>query len=229
MDSTQNKITNAFKTFWFFSCAIILFSLVAAIWIYRSKFGGALSQNSSDWSNFGSYMGGIFGPLVSFITLLAVLKTVYLQRELLDAQQKEFDRMNELQTKTFESQQSQVERAARDNLIIQVAAAQESAVRLIEMRMNMHEHDYDRQHDMSFKYRAEFEKNMTEDQFEKLKLMINHRNKARDSVDKLSKVALDISLAEFKSVVEVREFLEKSIRSVYEELDKEYQGTLKKP
>jgi len=135
--------------------------------------------------------------------------------------------MNELQTRTFESQQLQVERSARDSLVVQIAAAQESAVRLIEMRMHMHERDFDRQHDLSFRYRAEFEANMTEEQYEKLKRMVDHRNKARESVDCLSKVALDISLAEFQSVMEVREFLAEGIKAVYEKLDQAYPGTLK--
>ncbi len=222
----MNKYVRSLNSFWLASLLPLIAALALAIYFYRLKFGGELSGVSSDWSNFGSYIGGIFGPLVSFVTLMAVLKTVYLQRQLLDAQQNEFDRMNELQTKTFESQQLQVERSARDSLIVQVAAAQESAVRLIEMRMNMHERDFDRQHDMSFRYRAEFEKDMTEEQYEKLKRMIDHRNRARESVDHLSKVALDISLAEFKSVGEVRAFLEEGIKAVYEKLDKAYPGTL---
>lgn len=223
----MNKYVRTLNGFWMASLVPLIFALALAVYLYRLKFGGELSGLSSDWSNFGSYIGGIFGPLVSFVTLMAVLKTVFLQRELLDAQQKEFDRMNELQTKTFESQQLQVERSARDSLIIQIAAAQESAVRLIEMRMNMHERDFDRQHDMSFRYRAEFEKNMTEEQYNKLKGMIDHRNKARESIDHLSKIALDISLAEFKSVAEVRAFLEESVKAVYEKLDEVYPGTQK--
>lgn len=213
--------------FWLASLLPLIVALGLALYFYRLKFGGGLSGVSSDWSNFGSYIGGIFGPLVSFVTLVAVLKTVFLQRELLNAQQKEFDRMNELQTRTFESQQLQVERSARDSLVVQIAAAQESAVRLIEMRMHMHERDFDRQHDLSFRYRAEFEANMTEEQYEKLKRMVDHRNKARESVDCLSKVALDISLAEFQSVMEVREFLAEGIKAVYEKLDQAYPGTLK--
>jgi hypothetical protein len=57
--------------------------------------------------------------------------------------------------------------------------------------------------------------------------MVDHRNKARESVDCLSKVALDISLAEFQSVMEVREFLAEGIKAVYEKLDQAYPGTLK--
>lgn len=109
MDSKPRKIAGALKSFWFFSSASILMSFAIAIWVYRLKFGGALSGNSSDWSNFGSYMGGIFGPLVSFITLLAVLKTVYLQRELLDAQKLEFSELRKLQLQEMERQDQQLE------------------------------------------------------------------------------------------------------------------------
>lgn len=223
----MSKFIRSLNSFVLVSLLLIIVSLALAIYLYRLKFGGELSGVSGEWSNFGGYIGGIFGPLVSFVTLLAVLKTVYLQRELLDAQRQEFERINELQVKTFESQQVQVERSARDGLIVQVAAAQESAVRLIEMRMNMHERDFDRQHDMSFRYRSDCGENMSGEQYERLKRMIDHRNKARESVDNLSKVALDVALAEFGNVAEVRAFLEKGIKSVYEKLDKAYPGTLK--
>lgn len=77
-------------SFWFLIVATAIAALVVTIYYYRLTFGGGLSPDASDWSAFGGYIGGVFGPLVSFLTLLAVLKTVYLQRELLDAQANEF-------------------------------------------------------------------------------------------------------------------------------------------
>lgn len=225
MDSAKSKITYALKSFWFFSSAIILLCLVAAIWVYRSKFGGGFSQNSSDWSNFGSYMGGIFGPLVSFVTLLAVLKTVYLQRELLGVQQEEFERMSELQAKTFESQQLQIDQAAHDAIKLQVAAAQDSAVKVIEMRVNMHERDFDRHHGMSFRYEEKYSGDLSGDVTEHFNAILAFRDRARMMVDLLSLVALDIAGGSFSSVVEVRKKMKECIVEAYEKVDAAYPGT----
>lgn len=35
-----------------------------------------ISKNTGDWSNFGSYMGGVTGPLLSFISIILVLQTL---------------------------------------------------------------------------------------------------------------------------------------------------------
>jgi hypothetical protein len=43
--------------------------------------GFPLSTSTGDWSNFGSYIGGVAGPILSFITLFFVLKTLKLQNE----------------------------------------------------------------------------------------------------------------------------------------------------
>lgn len=222
MDSTKSKITRALKSFWFYSSAIVLLSLVVAIWVYRSKFGGGFSQNSSDWSNFGSYMGGIFGPLVSFVTLLAVLKTVYLQRELLDVQQEEFERMSKLQAETFESQQLQIDQAAHDAVNLQVAAAQDSAVKVIEMRVNMHERDFDRQHELAFRHEKDYSGDLSKAANDRLNRILGYRDRARMTVDLLSLAALDISIGSFSTVLEVRNETRERIVDAYEKVDATY-------
>lgn len=221
------RLRRGLFSFWFLTVAAAVLTLIITLYLYRVKFGGELSSSSSEWSDFGSYIGGVFGPLVSFLTLLAVLKTVYLQRELLDSQREEFDRMNSLQLEVFETQRAQIARSDQDSLTLQIASAQESAVRLVEMRVNMHERDFDRQHDMSFRFREEFRNNMNEEHHDRLQSMIDHRDRARESVDLLSKVALDMSVADFSSVAEVRESLKEKILDVYLTLDKAYPGTQK--
>ncbi len=227
LDNLVLLIKRGLFSFWFLIVAAAVLALGVTIYLYRFKFGGELSANSSEWSAFGAYIGGVFGPLISFLTLLAVLKTVYLQRELLDAQREEFDRMNSLQLEAFESQRAQVAKSDRDALTLQVSAAKESAVRLVEIRINMHERDFDRQHDMSFRFREEFGNSMSEDNFNRLQKMIDHRDRARESVDLLSKVALDIAIASFSSVAEVKECLKESVLAVYAKLDAAYPGTQK--
>jgi hypothetical protein len=46
-------------------------------------FGRALSPNSIEWANFGSYVGGVAGPMLSFLALMAVVWTIRLQYDLL--------------------------------------------------------------------------------------------------------------------------------------------------
>ncbi len=73
-----------------YSVLFVVIAVVIAILLYRFKIGGELASKSDEWSNFGTYIGGVLGPLISFVTLLAVLKTVYMQRDLLETQKNEF-------------------------------------------------------------------------------------------------------------------------------------------
>jgi hypothetical protein len=73
--------------------ALILFALgllVAAIAIgaYVVNFAiparFSFATTDSSWSNFGSYVGGVLGPLFSFLAFVAVLFTVWLQAKQLE-------------------------------------------------------------------------------------------------------------------------------------------------
>lgn len=98
-------------SFWFFAITLVLCAGFITILLYRFNVGVEFSKNPNDWSGFGSYVGGVLGPLVSFVTLLAVLRTVYLQKELLQIQRSEFKSVMRLQAKTYASQQRQVKNA----------------------------------------------------------------------------------------------------------------------
>ncbi|MDX9667946.1 hypothetical protein QMK50_23620 [Pseudomonas sp. P5_152] len=135
MERNIKLMFGALKNFWFFSSAFILAAFICAIFIYRSKFNGALSDQSADWSNFGSFMGGMFGPLISFITLLAVLKTVYLQRELMRDQRNQFSIMNKLQEATFDAQSEQLKCAAVDAERMKVADLKRTLLSFLNQRI----------------------------------------------------------------------------------------------
>lgn len=103
------------------SIGFVLIALVVSSVLYRSAFSEGLSTSPDNWSAFGSYIGGVFGPLISFVTLLAILKTIALQKQLLDTQQHEFAQMQDLQNQTFKASLDQ-----------HAAASEESKVRALE-------------------------------------------------------------------------------------------------
>ena len=57
--------------------------LVGSVTLYFGR-GGVLPSSPEDWANFGTYAGGIAGPLLSFVALIAIVRTMQLQRETLD-------------------------------------------------------------------------------------------------------------------------------------------------
>src|SRR5207248_1879515 len=70
--------------------AVIVAALVVGVYAFR--FGDHLSADHERWGQFGEYLGGVLGPLLSFLALLAVVGTLQLQRWAMDdAQLQQFD------------------------------------------------------------------------------------------------------------------------------------------
>jgi len=59
---------------------------LGAVWsIYYSQFGGELSKDPGDWGTFGDYTGGIINPLLNFITIYLLIKSLTFQEKQVSA------------------------------------------------------------------------------------------------------------------------------------------------
>ncbi|WP_282807435.1 hypothetical protein [Hafnia alvei] len=57
-------------------CIAILALLISSfIWLITFHHY-PVSEKTSDWSNFGSYIGGVAGPILSFISIILVIETI---------------------------------------------------------------------------------------------------------------------------------------------------------
>ena len=65
---------------------LVLAGTIGAYFLFVC-FGPTFSPNSVEWANFGSYFGGVAGPMLSFLALMAVVWTVHLQYDLLSRDQ----------------------------------------------------------------------------------------------------------------------------------------------
>lgn len=62
--------------------SLITISLYIYVFGYQSNF--TLSTTDNNWANFGSYIGGVLGPIFSFLAFSGVILTVWLQAKQLD-------------------------------------------------------------------------------------------------------------------------------------------------
>ncbi|MDM9555580.1 hypothetical protein QU926_18320 [Pseudomonas asiatica] len=113
--SNENKVVR--RSIDWFSVSlvtVVMLSAIVAFAVYRQAFSAGLSHAPDNWSAFGGFIGGLFGPLISFLTLLAILKTIDLQKQLLKTQRSEFEELQALQAETLRSQRDQIDRANAD-------------------------------------------------------------------------------------------------------------------
>lgn len=61
------------------ACAFVLALVTLSPYFY--KFRGVLSNNSQEWSNFGSYLGGTLGPVYALLAFVAGVQTLLDNRQ----------------------------------------------------------------------------------------------------------------------------------------------------
>jgi uncharacterized membrane protein len=101
---------------WLVWILVVASAVIATVFIlYFGNFKGNLSFSNSDWGTFGDFIGGTLNPVLSFLSLIALLLTIVLQSKELESTRMELERsasaqestekiLNE-QSKTFARQQ----------------------------------------------------------------------------------------------------------------------------
>ncbi|MBX8492568.1 hypothetical protein K5D42_22125 [Pseudomonas cichorii] len=66
---------------------LIFLAFIAVYGLYFSSFHGPLAQGQDTWGQFGDFLGGTLNPILSFITIYLLYKTIILQQESLQKTQ----------------------------------------------------------------------------------------------------------------------------------------------
>jgi hypothetical protein len=182
----------------------ILAVLIVSAYLYLKVFNGSLSQDSSVWSAFGSFFGGLFGPLISLVTLLAVLRTVELQKQLLEIQQREFEDL------------SSIQRAA--NADSRLAEYKSHQLQLLDQQINMFERMQDR-YNQQAEYLASRNRGIVynNDIADLDKAMAS----TEVSISRLVRLSIEVSLEEYEDIEE----LKLKVSSGLEKIDPFFAGT----
>jgi hypothetical protein len=81
---SEEKTSWAKRVRWGVVIALLLLAVVAGVVVpykYRQTFGPNLSTVQGDWNNFGTFVGGVLGPLLSALAFFGLITTIWLQEE----------------------------------------------------------------------------------------------------------------------------------------------------
>ena len=67
------------KWFWRGIWLLLLVATAGAILVYRWQFGSDFAVEHSNWGEFGDYVGGVLGPVFSFLALIVLVYTLEVQ------------------------------------------------------------------------------------------------------------------------------------------------------
>jgi hypothetical protein len=175
----------------------IMAVLMVSAFLYLRVFNGSLSQDSSAWSAFGSFFGGLFGPLISLVTLLAVLRTVELQKQLLEIQQSEFEGL------------SSIQRAA--NADSRLAEYKSHQLQLLDQQINMFERMQDRYTQQAVNLTSVNRGIVYNSELANLDKGIE---RTEATVSLLVRLSIEVSLQEFEDVDELKHKVSSSLEAI---------------
>lgn len=73
-------------------CAAAIFAVAASyVYVFAFHFNLPISGDPSNWGALGDYLGGVLNPLLSFASILLIIRTIHLQRESNDVVRAELD------------------------------------------------------------------------------------------------------------------------------------------
>lgn len=200
--AVAKKVYKEVFSFWFLLMFIAFSAGLIAFYVYRGKFGGDFSNQSADWSAFGSYIGGLLGPLVSLLTLAAVLKTVYLQRELLDTQKKEFISLSEQQSLSLQRQDEQLRLSREESERVSVQDYLANQFKLIDVLISQQQRQAEAM-SQAAQTIVELHQGSLSERMKSAEPALAKKDKAVANVNTMISLSIELSVTEFKSTTEI--------------------------
>lgn len=80
-------------TYWLAAIALGFCLIPLGVWIFHFHHLG-LASDSTQWSNFGSYLGGVLSPVLAFLSFIGLLLALETQRKEASRLRKESDDLN---------------------------------------------------------------------------------------------------------------------------------------
>lgn len=104
------------KSVFYWALSIAAGGVALALGLYLYAFGGFGLGNQESFALFGDFMGGLLNPVLSFATILILLRSLWLQNEEMKAGRRELELTREEMAATREVHSNELELQSRNNL-----------------------------------------------------------------------------------------------------------------
>lgn len=184
--------------------SLLVVGFVVSVGLYLKTFNGGLSSQSGDWSALGSFFGGVFGPIISVVTLIALLKTLKLQHQTLMSQKADSERVISVQKQAYEAQAEQLLLAKAELNSAKIADFKNSVIRVFEQRITYYQNS---QADALNRISAIRGLGDTLEVFEAIQKIAETTVLYKKDLDKLLKASLKLAVKDFNSIEEAKAYV----------------------
>lgn len=167
--------------------ALIVFVLLV-VFFYLSVFNNGLSPKSDSWADFGSFIGGLLGPAISLVTLVALLRTIDLQLE---------------QSAHF----------VADGFSARLAEYKTTQLQMLDQQILMFERMLDR-YDLEGERIFNLPRVEGSSRDDDLKQIDKNIEEAEEQVGRLIRLSVEISLGDYESIDELRMKIKSELEAI---------------
>lgn len=189
---------------WLVGCCFVI-----CAGLYLWKFNSGLSSSSDNWSAFGSFFGGVFGPLISGVTLVALVKTIRLQQQMMLTQKKDSERVISIQNDSLKNQLEQLDIVKSQLESARLSDFKASVIRMLEQRITYYQNS---QADVLTRISILKQLSISDEEFqEAVAKLSSAMPNYKDEVSRLLKFSLKLSVMEFDNVEALRAYMDSEI------------------
>jgi len=187
------------------SVFLLILGLSASVLFYTNTFSGEISYSSADWAALGSFFGGVFAPAISFVTLVAIIITIRIQKRLLDTQVDEFSKLYRLQVETINVQEKQLDSVKASYEYEKIASYKQTILSVISQQIDLHQKIIDR---CTTSAGSMLEKKIAQSNIDlgnKLEEALNQKEEYEEKLNELVMISISIAVSKYQSIQEVDE------------------------
>jgi hypothetical protein len=182
--------------------------------LYVWKFHSGISSKAEVWSAFGSFFGGVFSPLISGVTLVALVKTISLQHHMMVAQKRDANSVIRMQAESLKNQMDQLEIAKVQMEGSRVSDFRNSLIRTLEQRVTYYQ---TAQADALTRISTLKQLDEGPEVYLSITELARLMPKYKEEVTKLLKLSLKLSVMEFATVEALRAYVAAEVTMVLRE------------
>lgn len=183
----------------------VLLSAVIVFGFYRYQFSGGISSDGSDWSTFGTYVGGVLGPIISFAALLGLLVTAKLQRDVFVLQQQQYNDLAKQQLESANAQSRQLQIATDTLEHGRVNSYKSMVIQMLQHRVDIHNQSASAADEKIQVIWREFGKTPEHIDMERITELASSRDENKRQAAKIARMILTLALREHPTVSAFRD------------------------
>ncbi len=197
--------------------AMIVATSIVLIAYFINFHAYQFSNQTSDWGNFGSYVNGLLNPILLFLTIIYLSRSLKTQKDAVEKQKEDILTQLNLVTIANENQRHQIKELQKSNEIAQITNHQTELIKYINNAVTSFlEHNLNLDSDWD---KISKKSHITDSEVKRLEYISKQKTNNFNKILNLNNLALNLILEDFDSVGELKQMFKGRWKDILEKFN----------